>query len=65
MKKTTLEYIHGLLAAQEEAKEHLCGWYYKEQEAYCKGLYDMFDIIVSEGFTQDRPSYDELMEAAE
>lgn len=64
MKEHTILYIRELLRVQEEYSEPLVGWYRKEQDAYIKGLKDMWGLMISEAYTEPIPSFEELLERA-
>ena len=64
MKTHTILYIRELIKAQEDFCEPLVGWYRNEQEAYIKGLKDMWGLVISEAYTEPIPTFEELLERA-
>ena len=65
MKKFTIQYVQELIKAQEEFCEPLVGWARNEQEAYVKGLKDMWGLVTTEAYTSPIRDFDWLLEHAE
>lgn len=65
MKTHTILYIRELIKAQEDYCEPLVGWYRNEQEAYVKGLKDMWGLITTEAYTEPIRDFEWLLEHAD